>query len=240
MTPELLQTFQELGLPQPTYIFNNGKEYRQILCDQSGFVKPKEMVAILGPSGSGKTSLLNVLSHRIGMSHGSYFTGELLVNGSTLNSKDFGRLAAFVQQDDVLYQSNTPRELFTFAARIRTNLPEDIIAQKVEKTIARLALTKCADSRIGGFMVRGISGGERKRTSIGYELITEPSLLLMDEPTSGLDSSTSLRIIKDMKQNANRGMTILTTIHQPSGPLFMLFDRVIVMSEGYVVYNGPP
>lgn len=89
-------------------------------------------------------------------------------------------------------------------------------------------------------MVRGISGGERKRTSIGYELITEPSLLMMDEPTSGLDSSTALRIIQDVKKGAQRGMSILSVIHQPSGPLFQLFDRVIVLSEGYCVYNGPP
>ena len=93
------------------------------------------MVAILGPSGSGKTSLLNVLSHRIGLSYGSYFTGDLLVNGETLNSKDFGRLAAFVQQDDILYESHTPRELLRFAAKIRTNLPENLINQKVENTI---------------------------------------------------------------------------------------------------------
>jgi hypothetical protein len=62
----------------------------------------------------------------------------------------------------------------------------------------------------------------------------------MDEPTSGLDSSTALRIMQDMKRNAARGMSILATIHQPSGPIFMLFDRVIVLSEGHVAYNGPP
>jgi ABC-type multidrug transport system ATPase subunit len=98
----------------------------------------------------------------------------------------------------------------------------------------------CADTRIGGLFQRGISGGERKRTSIGYELITDPSLLLLDEPTSGLDSSTSLRICKILKNEAERGMSVLATIHQPSGPLFMLFDRVIVLAEGYCVYNGPP
>jgi len=63
--------------------------------------------------------------------------------------------------------------------------------------------------------MRGISGGERKRVSIGYELITEPSLLLLDEPTSGLDSSTALRIILLLKNEARRGVAVLTTIHQP-------------------------
>jgi len=176
-------------------------------------------VAILGPSGSGKTSLLNVLSHRIGLSHGSFYMGEVLVNGMKLNSRDFGKVAAYVQQDDVLTHTCTPRELFTFAATIRTSLPEEMIRKRVENIIVRLGLTACADSRIGGgsgailLAPRGVSGGERKRTSIGYELITEPSLLLLDEPTSGLDSSTALRIMKYLKKDSERGMSILATIH---------------------------
>jgi ABC-type multidrug transport system ATPase subunit len=93
---------------------------------------------------------------------------------------------------------------------------------------------------IGGWLRRGISGGERKRTSIGYELITNPSLLLMDEPTSGLDSTTSLRIMQIMKSEAQRGMAVLATIHQPSAKLLFLFDRVILLSEGYTIYNGRP
>lgn len=88
--------------------------------------------------------------------------------------------------------------------------------------------------------MKGLSGGERKRTSIGYELITDPSLLVMDEPTSGLDSSTSLNLIKTMRKEADRGLTVLMTIHQPSTEIFLLFDRVIVLSEGYTIYNGPP
>jgi len=66
---------------------------------------------------------------------------------------------------------------------------------------------------VGGFFLKGLSGGERKRTSIGYELITNPKLLLLDEPTSGLDSSTALQIIKLLKQEAKKGMTIVCTIH---------------------------
>ena len=90
-------------------------------------------------------------------------------------------------------------------------------------------------------MIKAISGGERKRTSIGYELITDPSILLLDEPTSGLDSSTSLRIIRMLKkQSTDRGMGILMTIHQPSSDILFCFNRVIIMSDGYQIYNGPP
>ena len=62
-------------------------------------------------------------------------------------------------------------------------------------------------------MLKGISGGERKRVSIGYELITDPQLILLDEPTSGLDSFTALRIIKLLKKEAKGGKTIVCTIH---------------------------
>lgn len=92
----------------------------------------------------------------------------------------------------MLVEQLTPRELLTFAARIRTNLHEGVISDTVQRILERLGLTTCADTMVGGFMRKGLSGGERKRTSLGYELITDPSLLLLDEPTSGLDSHTSL------------------------------------------------
>ena len=103
-----------------------------------------------------------------------------------------------------------------------------------------MGLERCADQLIGGWLRRGISGGERKRTSIGYEMITRPSLLMLDEPTSGLDSMTALRIMQLLKSQSRRGMTVLATIHQPSSDLLFLFDRVILLSEGHAVYSGPP
>jgi ABC-type multidrug transport system ATPase subunit len=81
--------------------------------------------------------------------------------------------------------------------------------------------------------LKGISGGERKRSSIGYELITDPQILLLDEPTSGLDSSTALRIVKLLKKEANAGKTIICTIHQPSGEIFMQFDRLVLLQDGF-------
>lgn len=93
----------------------------------------------------------------------------------------------------------TPLECFHFAAKLRTSLSESEILQKCESIIERLGLSSCKNDMIGGFKIKGISGGERKRTCIGYELITDPKLLLLDEPTSGLDSSTALRIVKKLK-----------------------------------------
>ena len=104
--------------------------------------------------------------------------------------------------------------------------------------ISRLQLNNCRDTAIGGMALKGISGGERKRTCIGYELITEPNLLLLDEPTSGLDSSTAFRIINLLKKEAENGMTIVATIHQPSGEIFQLFDRLMVLQDGCQIYQG--
>ena len=140
----------------------------------------------------------------------------------------------------MLQATYTVRELFEFAADIRSNDPPEVLRETVESTIQMMGLQACADSLIGGWLRRGISGGERKRTSIGYEMITKPSMLLLDEPTSGLDSSTAVRIVNLLRRQAERGMSVLATIHQPSSELFHLFDRVILLSEGFTVYNGPP
>jgi len=84
----------------------------------------------------------------------------------------------------------------------------------VDDTINRLGLQECQHTRIGGVLIKGISGGERKRTSIGYELITDPKLLLCDEPTSGLDSHTALKIMRMLKNEVEENkITIICTIH---------------------------
>ena len=81
--------------------------------------------------------------------------------------------------------------------------------------------------------MKGLSGGERKRTSIGYELITEPNMILLDEPTSGLDSLTALKLVKTLKREALRGKTIVCTIHSPSAEAFMAMDRLLLLHEGH-------
>ncbi|KAI7994599.1 ABC transporter G family member 14 [Camellia lanceoleosa] len=91
---------------------------------------------------------------------------------------------------------------------------------------------------IGGPLFRGISGGEKKRVSIGQEMLINPSLLLLDEPTSGLDSTTAQRILTTIKRLASEGRTVITTIHQPSSRLYHMFDKVVLLSEGYPIYYG--
>ena len=100
-----------------------------------------------------------------------------------------------------------------FACKMRTQNSEEQVRLVVKKLIERLGLEQCCDQQVGGWFKRGISGGERKRTSIGYELITSPSLMLLDEPTSGLDAATAKRIVSLLKNESRRGMTVMATIH---------------------------
>lgn len=144
-------------------------------------------------------------------------------------------------QDDSLVETATPREALVFSAKLR--LPPDTsheqIDELVEALLSELGITDCADTMIGGALIKGISGGQRKRTSVGIELITEPSLLFLDEPTSGLDSFSAFNLITQLRKVALNNTVILCTIHQPSSEVFFLFDIVIVLKDGRIFYQGP-
>ena len=101
-------------------------------------------------------------------------------------------------------------------------------------------LEKCADTMMGSPTEKGgVSGGERKRTSIGMELITNPAVLFLDEPTTGLDTYTAFSIMDTLHSLAAAGRTVVTTIHQPSSDMFHLFDDLLILAEGQIVYQGP-
>lgn len=110
--------------------------------------------------------------------------------------------------------------------------------KRAESIIAELGLEKCQDTVIGNTFLRGVSGGERKRVSIGHEMLVDPSLLLLDEPTSGLDSTTALRIVKTLQDLAKSGKTIVSTIHQPSSTAYHMFNKLILLAEGHCLYYG--
>ena len=173
-----------------------------VLHGLTGFAKPGKIMAIMGASGCGKTSLLNIFGQRLGLSQGSKMSGEVRCNNKLMKKNDFGKFGAFVQQDDMLLETFTPKECLKFAAKLRTTLCKEDMEYKVEDILTRLGLQHCKNTMVGGMLFKGLSGGERKRTSIGYELITDPNLLLLDEPTSGLDSKTALKIVKILQKEA--------------------------------------
>ncbi|KAG8375225.1 hypothetical protein BUALT_Bualt10G0078200 [Buddleja alternifolia] len=208
---------------------------KTILNGVTGMVCPGEILAMLGPSGSGKTTLLTALGGRLS----GRLSGKITYNGHPF-SGSIKRRTGFVAQDDVLYPHLTVFEtlLFTALLRLPKSLTKDEKVQHVEHVIAELGLTRCRNSMIGGPLFRGISGGEKKRVSIGQEMLINPSLILLDEPTSGLDSTTAQRILNTVKGLASGGRTIITTIHQPSSRLYHMFDKVVLLSEGCPIYYG--
>ncbi|KAL9230717.1 hypothetical protein vseg_006032 [Gypsophila vaccaria] len=209
---------------------------KSILNGVSGMVCPGEVLAMLGPSGSGKTTLLTALGGRL---KGKLLSGKITYNGQQFTGS-VKRKIGFVAQDDVLYPHLSVFEtlLFTALLRLPSSLAHEVKVDQVEHVIAELGLTRVRNSMIGGPLVRGISGGERKRVSIGQEMLVNPSLILLDEPTSGLDSTTALRILTTLKAMADGGRTVITTVHQPSSRIYHMFNKVILLSEGQPIYYG--
>lgn len=130
----------------------------------------------------------------------------------------------------------TVRECLEFAAKLKLPGTIEQKMDRVEKILTELRLTKCQNTKIGGPLVKGVSGGERKRTSIGVELITDPNLIFLDEPTTGLDSFTATSVMETLKELANQGRTIIQTIHQPNSDIFEMFDRLMLMAKGKIIY----
>lgn len=133
------------------------------------------------------------------------------------------------------------RETLTYAARLRlpTSLSSEALSLIVEQTLDELGLRDAADTVVGGPFRKGISGGEKRRLSIGCVLVTLPSVLILDEPTSGLDAYTSYLLLRTLSALARRGRTVILSIHAPRSDAFPLFDRLCLLSKGKVVYSGP-
>eukprot|EP00178_Gracilaria_changii_P026509 TRINITY_DN815_c0_g1_i2.p1 TRINITY_DN815_c0_g1~~TRINITY_DN815_c0_g1_i2.p1 ORF type:complete len:645 (+),score=141.24 TRINITY_DN815_c0_g1_i2:205-2139(+) len=214
---------------------------KMILKSMSGEARAGTMLAVMGSSGAGKTSLLNLLAGRVSSSKGASATGAVYVNGEPRNYNKFRKLAAYVIQDDDMFAELTVQEQLTYAALLRlpASMPKHKKLLRVQKVIQELGLAKVKDTMIGNQIVRGISGGERKRVNIGTELVTNPSLLFLDEPTTGLDSFNALNVMTALRQLASNGRTIVSTIHQPRSSIFALFDQLCLLSEGRVMYFGP-
>ncbi|KUF90223.1 hypothetical protein AM588_10006288 [Phytophthora nicotianae] len=218
-------------------------EQKTILNQISGSVSRGQVLGLLGPSGSGKTTLLNAVA---AMQNGtSKFTGELLLDGNKV-AKEYRRIAAYVQQDDTLFSTLTVRECIAYSAQLRLpmSMTDSAKSAMVHRVITELNLSHVANSRIGSVggstSERGISGGERRRVSIGMELVTSPQILILDEPTSGLDSSSAHSVVKLIKELASHDRIVILSIHQPSSRSFLLLDKIMLLGKGQLLYSGKP
>jgi ABC-type multidrug transport system ATPase subunit len=212
---------------------------RPILNNLSGCALPKRTLAIMGSSGAGKTTLLNAVSDRLNNDAAHVLSGERFFNTVPYDAQ-YRKLVAFVTQDDILSPMATPTEAFYFSARVRRGAEPAVAETKVNSMLQELGLEGAKDTIVGiPGIVAGLSGGERKRTNIGVELITDPKVLLLDEPTSGLDSVTAAKICKLLHQLAENGRTVAFTIHQPTSDCYQHFDDIMLMCRGQIVFHGP-
>lgn len=210
-----------------------------ILTEAYGTVPAGETCAILGQSGAGKSTLLNVLSGRQASRGKVVVDSQMEVGDKKVDPRAFRKHVAYVMQEDALMATATPREAILFSARLRLNGASLAECENLTSVmLEELGLESCADVMIGGELIKGISGGQRKRTSIGVELVTNPSLVFLDEPTSGLDAEAARNIVEMMSKVAKAGACVLCTIHQPSSEIFGMFDGFQVLKDGRVLYQG--
>ncbi|KAL8793159.1 MAG: hypothetical protein Q9195_004271 [Heterodermia aff. obscurata] len=225
-----------------------------ILSEVDGLVSAGEMLALMGPSGSGKTTLLNSLAQRNGKKMKS--RGTVAINGFHASRAVLQDVSSYVEQEDALIGSLTVRETMDFAARLslprsnRASRPENLTnlgssvnaqerARRVNELIVAFGLQNQAETIVGTPIRKGLSGGQKRRLSIASQLITAPKILFLDEPTSGLDSTASYEVMKYLRNAVRKNrLIVIASIHQPSTSTFELFDKLLLLSQGQVCYNG--
>ncbi|KAJ3692216.1 hypothetical protein LUZ60_012566 [Juncus effusus] len=202
-----------------------------ILQDISLTARPGELLAIVGPSGAGKSTLLDILSARLTPSH-----GQLLLNSFPLRPSSFRRISSHLPQLDLSLPLLTVSETFFFAASLLLPDSSSAAHDAVASVIVDLRLTHVAHTRVSASL---LSGGERRRVSIGLSLLRDPRVLLLDEPTSGLDSSSAHAVLQSLRSIATkRYTTVILSIHQPSSRLLSAIDSLLLISKGRVLHHG--
>ncbi|KAJ2846259.1 hypothetical protein IWW36_004435, partial [Coemansia brasiliensis] len=212
---------------------------RTLLHNISGSIYPGEVIGLLGPSGAGKTTLLNILAGRI---EGGVLNGKVLFRGQKRVPGVYKRRVAYVEQEDMMFPMLTVEETIMFAAKLRLTDQSYTQLQKIERVanvMQQLRLSHVKSTRIGDALNRGVSGGERKRVSIGVGLVTDPDMIVLDEPTSGLDSNSAEMVVELVRDiTRSRGIASVMTVHQPNANMLACFDRVLLLSQGHLVFFG--
>ncbi|WWC85443.1 uncharacterized protein L201_000306 [Kwoniella dendrophila CBS 6074] len=219
-----------------TYTVHNSGKDLTLLDDVFGYCKAGTLTALMGSSGAGKTTLMDVLAAR--KTEGAIH-GEVLMNGEQL-PVSFQRTTGYCEQVDVHLPQSTVREALEFSALLRQprSLSDKEKLEYVDVIIDLLELHDIEDAIIGT-PGAGLGVEQRKRLTIGVELVSKPSLLFLDEPTSGLDGQSSFLIVSFLKKLAAAGQSVLCTIHQPSAQLFAQFDQLLLLKKGgKMVYFG--
>lgn len=201
-----------------------------ILHDLDFAAEAGELVGILGPSGSGKSTLLYALSG-FRQAH----QGTVKVSGAPLYEQfeELKQDIGFVPQDDIVPTALKVERVLKYAADLRLpDLSPDEREARVKEVMGLLELTERADLR-----VTKLSGGQRKRVSVGVELLARPDVLFADEPTSGLDPALERSLMQTFKELAAEGRVVLVTTHIMTS--LDLLDMACVLHKGRMAYYGP-
>ncbi|EFX84423.1 ABC protein, subfamily ABCG [Daphnia pulex] len=216
----------------------NVAPFKRVLNNVRGALQPGSLVALMGASGAGKSTLLNALACRC--PPGVVVDGEIRINGRLID-RSFCDMSGYVYQDDIFVGSLTAREHLLFTARLKMNGNWTPYEQnlRVKELLTELGLIKCQNVVIGEpGVTKGLSGGERKRLAFASQVLTDPAVLFCDEPTTGLDTFSAERLVMMLKDLTQRGKTVVCTIHQPSSETFAMFDRLVLLAEGRIAYQG--
>uniref|UniRef100_A0A803KRW0 ABC transporter domain-containing protein n=1 Tax=Chenopodium quinoa TaxID=63459 RepID=A0A803KRW0_CHEQI len=188
----------------------------QLLSNVSGVFSPGVLTALVGSSGAGKTTMMDVLA---GRKTGGYIEGDIRISGYPKVQHTFARISGYVEQNDIHSPQVTVEESLWFSSLLR--LPKEI-----SKETKKPGTT-------------GLSTEQRKRLTIGVELVANPSIIFMDEPTSGLDARAAAIVMRTVRNTVDTGRTVICTIHQPSIDIFEAFDELLLMKRGgQVIYGG--
>ena len=214
---------------------------KRILHGINGSIYRGNMLAIMGPSGSGKSTLLNVIAGD--HSQSAKIRGSVLIDGRR-RQKWFRHITVYIPQSDELIPILTVKESVMYSSHLR--LPwyysKGRRVHKVYDVMEQLKIDHVAESRVGGsFGIRGISGGERRRVSIGMGLVADPKIMILDEPTSGLDAAAAGSIVSTLKELAQKGdgRIVIASLHQPSYQAFKELDLLLLLAKGRQIYFGP-
>jgi len=205
-----------------------------------GVAKPGRMLAIMGPSGSGKTTTLHAIAGKVKYDKRITLSGKRFINGEPVTGDSLIPMA-FVEQEVNFFPHMTVKETLDFQVELKMGSTLKTKSERdklVKELMGQLGLTKSANTIVGNAKIRGLSGGERKRLSIACEMISSPPVIMLDEPTSGLDSYQATQVVETLRKLADQGKTIVSVIHQPSQHTFQLFDDLLLVSEGKLMYFG--
>ena len=220
---------------------NVANNKKQILKGIDGELYENELICLIGESGAGKSTLLNTLSGR----NDGLYTGNIQLLGNTASKTLYRNFTSYVTQEDILPYDLTPFETLYYTANLKLfYLSKEEIINKVDRVLEQVGLLKVKETIIGHpDKGNGLSGGE-KRVNIANSLVSNPKILLIDEITTGLDSQTALKIVTLVYSiikgsDKSKGIASICTIHQPSEEIFKLFDKIMILSQGKIVYFGP-